>query len=125
VFVLGGPLAALDTCFESHMVHVRCKPVSLWLSCDVPLWQKIKLKLTKTLMIGVAKLNLVSMDQMNNEQIMEVISLEQIQRTNGEARKDAPSPNHIEGSWRDTKMYSSIGCFKQITAKEWKTTLFN
>jgi hypothetical protein len=57
----------------------------------------ISLKLTNTPMIGGAKLNLVSRDEMTNEHIVVVGWLEQLQWTYGEARKDVPPPNHIRG----------------------------
>ena len=48
-------------------------------------------------MVGGVKLNLVSTDQMENEQIMVVVRLHQLQRSHGEARKDGSSPNYIRG----------------------------
>ena len=40
---------------------------------------ELSLKLTKTPIVGVAKLNLVSMDQMTNKHIVVVVRLEQLQ----------------------------------------------
>ena len=57
--------------------------------------KELGLKLTNTHIVGGARLNLVSMYQMKSEQIMEMIPLEQLQGTHGEARKDGPPPNHI------------------------------
>ena len=54
-FILG------DTFFEAHTVDVRCKPVRFMAYCD---GKEVTLQLTKTLMAGGGKLNLVSMEQM-------------------------------------------------------------
>ena len=59
--------------------------------------KELTLKLIKIPMVGGAKLNLVFMDQMENEQIVVVVQLEQLQGTHGKARKDGPPPNHICG----------------------------
>jgi hypothetical protein len=44
-----------------------------------------------------AKLNMVSMDQMSNEQILEEVPLEELQRTMGRLRKWSSPKNHIFG----------------------------
>jgi hypothetical protein len=49
--------------------------------------KELNLKLLKNPMVGVAKLNLVSMDQMNNGQIVEGVPLEELKRTHGEDRQ--------------------------------------
>jgi hypothetical protein len=59
--------------------------------------KEINLKLRKTPRVGEPKLNLVLMDQMKNEHKMEVVQLEELQRTYGEARKNGPPSNHIRG----------------------------
>jgi hypothetical protein len=51
----------------------------------------------KNPMVGKTKLNLVSKDKINNEQIMVVVFLEQLQRNHNDAKEDGPSPNHICG----------------------------
>jgi hypothetical protein len=69
-------------------------------------------------MIGGAKLNLVSLDQM-----MVVVRLEQFQWTHGEARKDGPPPNHICGMLARYKDVLANRLLENVATKEWKTTL--
>ena len=58
----------------------------------------LNLNLTKTPMVGVAKLNLVSMDQ--KQTVMEVVLLEQLQGTHGEAREKMGLPQTtFVGRW--------------------------
>ena len=59
-----------DTFFETHTVDVRRKPVRLVVCRD---GQEVSLKLTRSPMVGGGKLNLVSMDQMTNEQMVVVV----------------------------------------------------
>lgn len=53
-----------DTFLETHTVDERRKPVRLVVCCD---GKEERLKLTKISMARGGKLNLVSIDQMNNE----------------------------------------------------------
>jgi hypothetical protein len=66
-------------------------------------------------MVGGAKLNLVSMDQMTNEHIVVVVRLEQLQWTHEEARKDGPPPSHIRGMLARYKDVLTNRLFKEIT----------
>lgn len=84
-----------ETFIKFHMVDVKCKPVWLW--CAMMAKQKLNLKLTKTPLVRGAKLNLVSMDQIKNKQLMVVVWFEQLQRTHGEANRNGRLPNHICG----------------------------
>ena len=102
-----------ETFFETHMIDVKCKLV--YLGCHDG--KKMKLKMTMTPMVGRAKLNLVSMDQMKNYQIMVTIRLEQLQGTHGEARKDRPSQNHICGWHKDVL---TNGLFKKLLPRNGK-----
>lgn len=45
-------------------------------------------------MVGGCTLNLVSMDQINNEQMLDVVQMEQLQQTHGESKNDGPLLNH-------------------------------
>ena len=68
-----------DTFIETHTINVR------------PLWcimiaQKKTLKLTMITMVRGAKLNLVSINQIENEQVLVVVWLEQFQKTRGKCR---------------------------------------
>lgn len=68
------------TFFETHKVDLKHKTMHL---CCVMIAKKLTLKLT-ILLIGGTKLNLVSMDQMENDQIAVVVQLEQLQGNHGE-----------------------------------------
>lgn len=46
-------------------------------------------------MVGEGKFNIISMNQMKNEQMLVMVQMEQLQGTHGEARKDRPLPKHI------------------------------
>ena len=46
-------------------------------------------------MAGGGKLNLVSIDQMTNKQMVVVVRMEQLQRTHEEAKTNGPPPKHI------------------------------
>ena len=81
-----------DTFIETHMVDVRRKLLHFWYAMMAKI---LSFKLTNTPMVEVAKFYFVLVDQMKNEQLMKVVSLEQLQGTHGEARKDGPLPNHI------------------------------
>ena len=85
----------------------------------------LNLNLAKTLMVGVAKLNLVSMDQMTNEHVVVMVQMEKLKQTHGEARKDEPPPNHIRGMLVRSKDVLTNMLFTRITAKAWKTIVFN
>jgi hypothetical protein len=61
-----------ETFFETHMVDVSRSACSEVVMCHDG--KELSLKLRKTPMIGIAKLNLVSLDQM-----MVVVRLEQLQ----------------------------------------------
>ena len=84
-----------DTFFETHMVDVRHTP-GVFVVCHYGKKQ-LSVKVAKIPMVGERKLNLVSMDPKMNEQIVEVVSLEQLQRTHGKAKKDGPPQKHICG----------------------------
>ena len=45
--------------FKNHKIDVKCKPVRLRCTCDVPCWQGVCLKLTRTAIVGGTKLNLL------------------------------------------------------------------
>ena len=59
-----------DTFFEAHTVDVRRKPMHLVVCCD---GKEVTLQLTRTPMAGGSKLNLVSMEQMQDEQLVVVV----------------------------------------------------
>ena len=61
--------------------------VKAWVECQV----------NRTTMVRNAKLNLVSMDQLETDQMMVVVQLEQILETHREARKFKTFPYHICG----------------------------
>jgi hypothetical protein len=75
--------------FETHTVDVTCKPMWLVVFRND---KEMTLKLTRTPMAGGSKLNLVSIDQMTNEQMVVVVRVEQLQRTHGDAKTDGPPP---------------------------------
>ena len=55
-------------------------------------------------MAGGGKLNLVSMEQMQDKQLVVVVRMEQMKGTRGEARKDGTLPRHIHevlGKYKD------------------------
>ena len=81
-----------DTFFEVHIVDVRRKPVHLVVCCD---GKEVTLQLTRTPKAGGGKLNLVSMEQMQDVQLVVVVRMEQMEGTRGEARNDGPLPRHI------------------------------
>ena len=90
-----------DTFFEAHIVDVRRKPVHLVVCHDS---KEVTLQLIRTPMARGCKLNLVSMEQMQDEQLVEVVQMEQMEGTRGEARKDGPLPKHIRkvlGKYKD------------------------
>ena len=106
-----GELIFEDTFFETHMVDVRHEPVCLWCAMKAKNWVW---NWQKTPMVGLAKWNLVSMDQMKNEQIVVVARLEWLQLTHGEARKDGPPLNHICGMLVRYKDILTNRLFKRI-----------
>jgi hypothetical protein len=61
--------------------------------------KKLSFKLKKIYMVKIARFNLVSVDQMKNEQIIKVVLLEQFQRIHGKARKYGPSQTTLVGYW--------------------------
>lgn len=76
-------------------------PVRLVVLCD---GKVVTLKLTWTPMGEGGKFNLVSIDQMNNEQMVVVVQMEQLQGTHGEARNDGPPAKHVRevlGRYKD------------------------
>jgi hypothetical protein len=87
--------------------------------------KEFSLKLTKTPTVGVAKLNLVSIDQVTNEHIVVEVQLEKLKQTHGEARKDGPPPNHTRGMLVRSKDVLINRLFTKISAKAWKTILLN
>ena len=90
-----------DTFFEAHTVDVRRKPVRLVVCRD---GKEVTLQLTRIPMAGGGKLNLVSMEQMQDEQLVVWVRMEQMEETQGEAKKDEPLPRHIRevlGKYKD------------------------
>src|ERR1700738_712850 len=83
--------------FETHMINVRCKLVCLRCIMMCHNDKKLKFKLTRTLMVGGPKLNLVLMDQMKNGKYNGRGSIGAIPRNLWEAREDGPPLNHIGG----------------------------
>ena len=71
-----------DTFFETHTVDVKRKPVRLVVCRD---GKELSLKLTRYHLAGGGKLNLVSMDQLSNVEMVVVIRMEQLQGTHGDA----------------------------------------
>ena len=59
-----------DTYFEMHIVDVRLKPVRLVVCCD---GKEVTLKFTRAPMARGGKLNLVSMEQMQDKQLVAVV----------------------------------------------------
>ena len=55
--------------FDTHMVDVRHKPVCLW--CAM-----MNMNMIRTPMVGGAKLHLVSVDHIKNEQVVVVVQLD-------------------------------------------------
>ena len=90
-----------DTFFEAHTVDVRRKPVCLVVCRD---GKEVTLQLTRTPMAGGGKLNLASIEQMQDEQLVVVVRMEQMEGTRGEARNDGPLSRHIRevlGKYKD------------------------
>ena len=90
-----------DTFFEAHMVDVRHKPVCLVVCRD---GKEVTLQLTRNPMAGGGKLNLVSIEQMQDKQLVVVVQMEQMEGTRWEARKDGLLPRHISkvlGKYKD------------------------
>jgi hypothetical protein len=104
------------THFWGHLLwnsHGRCEArAGVLVMCHEG--KELSLKLAKTPMVGLAKWNLVSMDQMKNEQIVVVARLEWLQLTHGEARKDRPPLNHICGMLVRYKDILTNRLFKRI-----------
>ena len=71
-------------------------------------------------MKGGTKLNLVLMDQMNNEKKMILIQLEQLQGTDGKARKNGPPLNHICGMLVRYKVVFNNVLFKMLPPRNGK-----
>jgi hypothetical protein len=76
-------------------------------------------------MVGGAKLNFVSIDQMTIEHIVVVVQLEKLKQTHGEARKDRSPPNHMRGILVRSRDVLTNMLFTEIIAKAWKTILLN
>ena len=69
-----------NTFFEVHIVDVRDKLMCLVVCRD---GREVSLQLTRTPMVGGGKLNLVSMEQMHNKQLLVVVQMEQMEGTRG------------------------------------------
>ena len=77
------------------------------------------------ILIRRSKLNLVSIDQIKNEQIMAVARLKQCQGTHGKARKCGHLPKHIQGVLVGYKDVLTNKFPQKITAKKRTTTLLD
>ena len=103
-----------NTFFEAHTLDVRHKLVRLMVCHD---GKEVTLQLTRTPMAGGGKLNLVSMEQMQDKQLVVVVRMEQMEGTRGEARKDAIQGT-FERCWASSRMYSPISYPKSYHQRE-------
>ena len=97
-----------NTFFEAHTVDVRRKPVRLVVCRD---GKEVTLQLTRTPMAGGGKLNLVSMEQMQDEQLV-VVEL------GGRQRKMSLSQGTFGRCWASTRMYSPMSYPKSYHQRE-------